>query len=76
MYPLRPDVVMTALAMPAEDKVWLVTQLRARGERVPVIAATGQVSVFRHDSSAAHFAQVLETPIDPWRLAQAVASVV
>jgi CheY-like chemotaxis protein len=30
---LRPDIVVTDLAMPDEDGVWLAEQLRARGER-------------------------------------------
>jgi CheY-like chemotaxis protein len=29
---LRPDVIVTDLAMPDDDGVWLAEQLRARGE--------------------------------------------
>src|SRR5262245_58739718 len=38
---VRPDVVVTDLSMPEDDGIWLVEQLLARGEQMPVIAVSG-----------------------------------
>jgi len=72
----RPDVVVTDLAMPEEDGIWLAEQLRARNERVPIIAVSGNSAAFGARLQAAPFARVLQKPIDPWRLVETVASVV
>ena len=73
---VHPDVVVTDLAMPDEDGVWLAEELRARGARMPIVAASGYSQVFGARLRAAPFAHVLQKPIDPWRLVESVASVV
>jgi CheY-like chemotaxis protein len=73
---VRPDVVVTDLAMPEDDGVWLAEELRARGEQMPLIAVSGYSAVFGARLRAAPFKLVLQKPIDPWRLVEAVASVV
>jgi len=73
---VRPDVVVTDLSMPDEDGVWLAQVLRARDERMPIIAVSGYSLIFGARLGAAPFAQVLQKPIDPWRLVETVASVV
>ena len=73
---VQPDVVVTDLAMPDEDGIWLAQELRARGEQFPIIAVSGYSAVFGARLRAAPFKLVLQKPIDPWRLVEAVASVV
>src|SRR5262245_52890282 len=72
---VRPDVVVTDLSMPDEDGVWLAQVLRARDERMPIIGS-GYSLIFGARLGAAPFSQVLQKPIDPWRLVETVASVV
>ena len=73
---VRPDIVVTDLAMPDEDGIWLAEELRARGEQMPLIAVSGYSPVFGARLQAAPFARVLQKPIDPWRLVETVAAVV
>jgi CheY-like chemotaxis protein len=73
---VRPDVVVTDLAMPDEDGIWLAEELRARGAQVPIIAVSGYSAVFGARLRSAPFKLVLQKPIDPWRLVEAVISVV
>ena len=72
---VRPDIVVTDLAMPDEDGVWLAEQLRARGETMPLIAVSGYTAVFDDRLGTGLFRQVLQKPVDPWRLVQAIAAV-
>src|SRR5215470_18586224 len=54
---VRPDVVLTDLSMPEEDGVWLAEALRARDERMPIIAVSGYSSIFGARLCAAPFAR-------------------
>jgi CheY-like chemotaxis protein len=38
---MRPDVMISDIAMPNESGLWLVRRLRQRGDTLPVIAVTG-----------------------------------
>ena len=73
---VRPDVVVTDLAMPNEDGVWLAEQLRSRGEQMPLIAVSGYARAFADRLRAGLFVQMLEKPLDPWHLVEAIANAV
>ena len=73
---LRPDVVVTDLAMPDEDGVWLAEQLRVRDQHLPIIAVTGYAEVFRPRLEAVFFRQGPLKPVDPWQLAEAIVAAV
>jgi CheY-like chemotaxis protein len=73
---VRPDVVVTDLSMPDEDGVWLAEELRARGEHMPLIAVSGYAAVFGDRLQRAPFSRVLQKPLDPWRLVEAITSAV
>jgi CheY-like chemotaxis protein len=64
---VHPDVVVTDLSMPEEDGIWLAEEIRARGERMPLIAVSGYSLVFGARLRAAPFAQVLQKPGAWWR---------
>ena len=61
----RPDIVVTDLAMPGEDGVWLAEQIRARGARMPIIALSGYAPAFAKRLTGALFTVVLHKPVDP-----------
>ena len=71
-----PDIVVTDIAMPDRDGLWLVQQLRAQqavdGRRVPVVAVTGQGNAQLRWIESAGFADVLRKPVDPWELCRVV----
>jgi CheY-like chemotaxis protein len=73
---VRPDVVVTDLAMPDDDGVWLAEQLRARGDVMPLIAVSGYGAIFGARLHNRPFSRVLQKPVDPWLLVETVASVV
>ena len=73
---VRPDVVVTDLSMPDEDGVWLAEELRSRGEQMPLIAVSGYAAVFGDRLKRAPFTRVLQKPIDPWHLVEAIMSAV
>jgi CheY-like chemotaxis protein len=73
---LRPDVVVTDLAVPGGDGVWLAEQLRGRGERLPIIAVSEYVPAFAERLPGALFTRVLQKPVEPFQLVEVVASAV
>jgi CheY-like chemotaxis protein len=73
---VRPDVVVTDLSMPEEDGVWLAEELRARGEQMPLIAVSGYAAVFGDRLKRAPFTRVMQKPIDPWHLVEAIISAI
>jgi CheY-like chemotaxis protein len=73
---VRPDVVVTDLSMPEHDGVWLAEQLRARGEQMPLVAVSGYTAVFGDRLRTAPFSRILQKPLDPWILVEAVVSLV
>ena len=73
---LRPDVVVTDLAMPDEDGVWLTEQLHMHGERLPIIVLSGYVDVFEERLKGVRSRQILQKPVDPRQLATAIGDLV
>jgi CheY-like chemotaxis protein len=74
---VRPDVVVTDIAMLVEDGYWLADQLKAVGIDVPVIA----MSAFRPrdrimGARRQIFHRFIPKPIDPLELCRAVRAVV
>ena len=77
---MRPHAIVSDIAMIGEDGYWLVRELKRLPPEivgdVPVIAATAYGR--EHPRSrvlAAGFAELLQKPIDPEQLCQAVARV-
>jgi CheY-like chemotaxis protein len=78
---LRPDAVVTDLAMPVMDGYALIRQIRALGAEgggaVPVIVVSAHVSPEeRQRTQRAGFAAHLAKPFAPGRLIQAIVDVV
>ncbi len=75
---VRPDIVVTDIAMPGEDGFALLQKIRIRDQqltqRTPVVAVS---ALSRSDERSrimmAGFDQFLQKPMEPLRLAQAVA---
>jgi signal transduction histidine kinase/ActR/RegA family two-component response regulator len=62
----RFDIVLSDIAMPEQDGVDLLRELRVRGHRLPVIAVTAfATGADRQRVTAAGFDQILTKPIDP-----------
>ena len=78
---MRPDVIISDIAMPGEDGYWLVRELKRLPAEIisdtPVIAATAYGREHpRARVLAAGFAEHLQKPIDPDQLCRLVASVI
>jgi CheY-like chemotaxis protein len=67
-----PSVIVTDVAMPAEDGLWLIERLRASNPEIPVIALTGYAL---SRATAAMFVAVYMKPMDPFDLCRAAAAV-
>ena len=70
------DVIVTDLAMPGEDGVWLLEQVNARSRPIPVIVVSGFAESHVPRLAQAPFARKLLKPVDPWRLAEVILEVV
>jgi CheY-like chemotaxis protein len=70
------DVVVTDVAMPGEDGVWLLEQVPALPRHVPVVAVTGYVREQDPRLANAAFDLLLLKPVDPWRLCDEIESLV
>lgn len=75
---VRPDVVVSDVAMPGGDGYWLVRELRTRagrpGDAIPVVAMTAYGETHGPDRTLdAGFAAHLRKPLDPWELCRIVA---
>ena len=78
---VKPDILVTDIAMPEEDGYWLLREVRslspAQGGTVPVVAIADDT----HDHGArrirdAGFVAYLLKPIDPWELCRTLATFV
>jgi CheY-like chemotaxis protein len=76
---VTPDVLLSDISMPDQDGYWLIRAIRAlppdRGGAVPAIAVTA--FAHPHDvgrTLGAGYQAHLRKPIDPWELADTVAS--
>jgi len=69
------DVVVTDLAMPDRDGIWLLEQVRRLPRRVRVLAVTGVAAEHNARLAAAPFDRILLKPIDPLRLCEEIEAV-
>jgi CheY-like chemotaxis protein len=72
---LRPDVVVTDIAMPSHDGVWLLRELRKLPgtENIAVVAVTAVAEP--HDLRGAGFHTALTKPVDPQALCDVIRRV-
>jgi CheY-like chemotaxis protein len=78
---VKPDILLTDIAMPSQDGYWLVRAVRAlppeQGGSIPAIAITAHGHAHGVDRAlAAGFQAHLRKPIDPWELARTIANLV
>src|SRR5437870_11015442 len=78
---VRVNALVSDLAMPAEDGLWLVEQLRRlksdQGGSIPAIAVTAHRDRYNAERVIAlGFEAFLTKPVDPFNLARTVASLV
>jgi CheY-like chemotaxis protein len=74
---LRPDVVLSDLAMPRKDGLWLIRWIRTRGiatfNRLPVVAITARDDLYVETAmTRAGFDLYLRKPVSPLELLSAV----
>ena len=69
------DVVVTDLAMPDRDGIWLLDQVRRLPRRVRVLAVTGVAAQHNARLAAAPFDRILLKPLDPFRLCDEIEAV-
>lgn len=69
------DVVVTDVAMPDLDGVWLLEQARIKAPGLPVIALSGYVREQSARLAGASFDRLLLKPVDPWQLASEIGAV-
>ncbi|HEX7316484.1 MAG TPA: PAS domain-containing protein [Pyrinomonadaceae bacterium] len=70
----RPDVLVSDIGMPGEDGYWLIKEVRALGDDLPVVALTAYASeADRERALAAGFQAHVPKPIEPAALISAVA---
>ena len=74
---IKPDLVVTKLALPEDDGFWLLRRLRGlkpeAGGEVPVIAISG-TDDDRDASLAAGFHAHFTWPLNPWELTRMISS--
>jgi CheY-like chemotaxis protein len=75
--PLVPmcDVVLTDLAMPGRDGLWLLQQVEAGPHRVPVIGISAYRGDSELDGASSRFARLIRKPVDPAELPRAILAV-
>jgi len=78
---IRVDALISDLAMPGEDGLWLVQQLRRlkseQGGSIPAIAVTAHRDDYSVErATVAGFEAFLTKPVDPFELCRAVAVLV
>lgn len=76
---LKPDILISDIAMPSEDGYWLIRQIRGlpdeQGSSIPAIALTACVAQDeRRRSLEAGFQIYLSKPTDPYELVEVVAT--
>ena len=68
-------VVITDLALPGEDGIWLLEQVNRLEHPIPVIVVSGYAEVQHDRLAAAPFARKLLKPIEPDRVCGALLEV-
>lgn len=74
---VRPRVLVSAVALPAEDGCWLIRRVRRRRTTaaLPALALSGpDRPEDRRRALAAGFDGHLQQPVDPWELCGAIAA--
>ena len=66
------DIILTDVAMPGEDGVWLWERVNLQLPRIPVIALTGYTVEQYPRMAQAKFARTLLKPADPEEVAKAI----
>jgi CheY-like chemotaxis protein len=79
MTQVKPDIMISDIAMPSEDGYWLIRQIRGlpdeQGGSIPAIALTACVAPDeRLRSLEAGFQIYLSKPVDPYKLVEVVAT--
>ena len=69
------DIIVTDLALPGEDGVWLCEQVRQRPRPVPVIAFSGYTEEQVPGMKQAGFARTLLKPLEPGELGKVIFEV-
>ncbi len=72
---IRPDVIVSDIAMPAEDGYWLIRQVRSLPytRNIPAIAVTVYASpADRQRAFDEGFQAHLPKPVDPWELCHTI----
>jgi two-component system cell cycle sensor histidine kinase/response regulator CckA len=69
-------IIVTDLAMPGEDGVWLLEQVNEHPRPIPVIVVSGFAESQVPRLAQASFARNLLKPVGPWRLAEVILEVV
>jgi two-component system cell cycle sensor histidine kinase/response regulator CckA len=72
----KADIIVTDLAMPGEDGVWLLEQVNEHPRPIPVIVVSGFAESQVPRLAQASFARKLLKPVGPWRLAEVILEVV
>src|SRR5262245_35770380 len=72
----RADVIVTDVALPDEDGVWLWERVNLQLRPVPVIAVTGYTAEQYPRIRQAKFAWTLLKPVDPNELAKVIVEIV
>jgi CheY-like chemotaxis protein len=78
---VKPDILLTDIAMPRHDGYWLIREVRSlpadQGGSIPAIAITAHSYTHGVDRAlAAGFQAHLRKPIDPWELARTIANLI
>ena len=78
---VRLDAIISGLAMPDEDGLWVVDQLRrlalSKGGSIPALAVTAHWDRYTSkDAKDAGFDAFITKPVDPFDLCRTVASLV
>jgi len=69
------DIIVTDLAMPGQDGVWLLERVNEHSRPIPIIVVSGSAEADVPRLAQAPFARKLLKPVDPWVLAEVIAGV-
>ena len=69
------DIIVTDLAMPGGDGVWLLEQVNEHPRPIPIIVVSGFAESQVPRLAQAPFARKLLKPFDPWKLAETIVEV-
>jgi CheY-like chemotaxis protein len=70
------DIVVTDIALPDQDGVWLLREIQQCERPLPVIAVSGYSELYGPEVARAGFVKVMRKPVDPWALRDAIRDTV